>query len=119
MTKLGTYLVLRRVWNPIDFQGHGSKVKLKCLGEGIRHALHCPCFITFVFRMEDMYQGPYAIILLHLFLEWKILFFLLHLFFRMEDVDQGLYAIILLHLFLEWKMWTKDRMLLFCHLLVN
>jgi hypothetical protein len=35
--------------------------------------------------MEDMYQEPYAIILLHLFLEWKILFFLLHLFFRMED----------------------------------
>ena len=88
--------------------------------------------------MEDMYQGPYAIILLHLFLEWKILFFyyiyflewkmctrdrilffLLHLIFRMEDVDQGLYAIILLHLFLEWKMWTRDRMLLFCHLLVN
>jgi hypothetical protein len=22
LTKLGTYLVLRRVWNPIDFQGH-------------------------------------------------------------------------------------------------
>ena len=42
-------------------------------------------FITLIFRMEDVYQGPYAIILLHLFLEWKILFFLLHLFFRMED----------------------------------
>jgi hypothetical protein len=28
LTKLGTYLVLRRVWNPINFQGHGSKVKV-------------------------------------------------------------------------------------------
>jgi hypothetical protein len=24
-TKLGTYLVLRRVWNPIDFQGQRSR----------------------------------------------------------------------------------------------
>jgi hypothetical protein len=22
LTKLGTYLVLKRIWNPIDFQGH-------------------------------------------------------------------------------------------------
>jgi hypothetical protein len=28
LTKLGTYLVLRRVWNLIDFQGHRSKVKV-------------------------------------------------------------------------------------------
>jgi hypothetical protein len=28
LTKLGTFLVLRRVWNPIDFQGHKSKVKV-------------------------------------------------------------------------------------------
>ena len=25
LTKLGTYLVFRRVWNPIDFQGQGVK----------------------------------------------------------------------------------------------
>jgi hypothetical protein len=25
LTKLGTYLVLRRVWNPIDFEGHRVK----------------------------------------------------------------------------------------------
>jgi hypothetical protein len=25
LTKLGTHLVLRRVWNPIDFQGHRVK----------------------------------------------------------------------------------------------
>ena len=28
LTKLGTYLVLKRIWNPIDFQGHRSKVKV-------------------------------------------------------------------------------------------
>jgi hypothetical protein len=33
LTKLGTYLVLRRVWNPIDFQGQGHWVK--CLPRNI------------------------------------------------------------------------------------
>jgi hypothetical protein len=28
LTKFGTYLVLRRIWNHIDFQGHMSKVKV-------------------------------------------------------------------------------------------
>ena len=28
LTKLGTYLVLKRIWNPIDFQGHMSKIKV-------------------------------------------------------------------------------------------
>ena len=28
LTKLGTYLVLKRIWNPIDFQCHRSKVKV-------------------------------------------------------------------------------------------
>ena len=28
LTKRGTYLVLKRIWNPIDFQGHRSKVKV-------------------------------------------------------------------------------------------
>ena len=27
LTKLGTYLVLKRIWNPIDFQGQGHQVK--------------------------------------------------------------------------------------------
>jgi hypothetical protein len=27
LTKLGTYLVLKRIWNPIDFQGQGHRVK--------------------------------------------------------------------------------------------
>jgi hypothetical protein len=39
------YLVLRWVWNPIDFQGQRSKSNVKFLGEGIRHALRCPCSI--------------------------------------------------------------------------
>ena len=28
LTRLGTYLVLKRIWNPIDFQVHRSKVKV-------------------------------------------------------------------------------------------
>ena len=32
----------KRIWNPSDFKGHRSKAKF--LGEGIRYALHCPCF---------------------------------------------------------------------------
>jgi hypothetical protein len=28
LTKLGTYLVLKRIWNPIYFQGHMSKIKV-------------------------------------------------------------------------------------------
>jgi translation initiation factor 2 beta subunit (eIF-2beta)/eIF-5 len=27
LTKLGTYLVVKRIWNPIDFQGQGHWVK--------------------------------------------------------------------------------------------
>jgi hypothetical protein len=52
LTKLGTYLVLKRIWNPIDVQGHRSKVKVtvKFLGEGIRHALCCPFIFCFYFK---------------------------------------------------------------------
>ena len=28
LTKLGTHLVLKRIWNPIDFQGYRSMVKV-------------------------------------------------------------------------------------------
>ena len=34
-------LSLKRIWNPIDLQGH----RVKFLGEGIRHALRFPCFV--------------------------------------------------------------------------
>jgi hypothetical protein len=27
LTKLGTYLVLKIIWNPIDFQGQGHRIK--------------------------------------------------------------------------------------------
>ena len=30
LTKLGTYLVLKRIWNPIDFQGQRSRSPSKC-----------------------------------------------------------------------------------------
>jgi len=30
VAKFGTYLVLKRIWNPVDFQGH----RVKFLGEG-------------------------------------------------------------------------------------
>ena len=43
MTKHGTYLVLKRIWNPIDFQGQRSRSPGQFLGEEIRHALRCPC----------------------------------------------------------------------------
>jgi len=50
LTKLGTYLVLKRIWNPIDFQGH----QVKFLGKGICHALRCPCLnVIFVFYREN------------------------------------------------------------------
>ena len=31
------------MWNPIDFQGQGHRVKF--LGEGIRHTLGCTCYL--------------------------------------------------------------------------
>jgi hypothetical protein len=57
LTKLGTYIVLKRFWNPIDFQGH----RVKLLGEGIRHALHCPCYTQFgscwnLYYVEQIYS---------------------------------------------------------------
>jgi hypothetical protein len=42
LTKLGTCLVLKRIWNPFDFQGHMSKIKSVTIslrnfvGEGIK-----------------------------------------------------------------------------------
>jgi hypothetical protein len=35
LTKLGTYLVFKRIWNPFDFQGQGQGHWVKFLGEGI------------------------------------------------------------------------------------
>jgi hypothetical protein len=39
LTKLGTYLVLKRIWNPIDFQGHRSRGQIFRRGNMPRFAL--------------------------------------------------------------------------------
>jgi hypothetical protein len=39
LTKLGTYLVLKRIWNPTDLQSQRSRSPGNFLGEVIRHAL--------------------------------------------------------------------------------
>ena len=46
MTKLGIYMYLdlKRIWNPIDFQGQRSRSQGLIFGEGIHHALRCPCY---------------------------------------------------------------------------
>ena len=43
LTKLGTYLDLKRLWNPIDFQGQRSRSQGLIFRRGICHALRCPC----------------------------------------------------------------------------
>ena len=48
LTKLGTYLVLERIWNPTDFQGHMSKVKVtgsNCQARG--YATLCVALVSF------------------------------------------------------------------------
>ena len=51
MTKLGTYLVLRRIWNPIDFQGQRSRSpgQIVRLGDMPRFALPLFPFVLFDF----------------------------------------------------------------------
>jgi hypothetical protein len=46
----------RSVWNPIDFQGQGDRVKF--LGEGIRHALCCPCLCYYSFDLVFLLMSP-------------------------------------------------------------
>ena len=55
LTKLGTYLVLTRIWNTIDFQGHRSKVKVtgsNFLARG--YATLCVALVLFVFVNFDV-----------------------------------------------------------------
>ena len=35
LTKLGTYLILKKIWNPIDFQGQRSRSRVKFLPHNI------------------------------------------------------------------------------------
>jgi hypothetical protein len=43
LTKLGTYLVLKRIWNPVDFQGQRSPGQILRRGDKQRFAL--PLFV--------------------------------------------------------------------------
>jgi hypothetical protein len=59
LTKLGTYLDLKRIWNPIDCQGH----RVKFLGEGIRHALSIYALdlnSSFIFHFMHFISIPYC-----------------------------------------------------------
>ena len=49
VVKLGTYFVLKRIWNPIDFQGHRSRSpdKIFRLGDMPCFALPLFCFVLF------------------------------------------------------------------------
>ena len=49
LVKLGTYLVLKRIWNLLIYKVIGQGHQISFLGEGIWHALRCPCFILFFF----------------------------------------------------------------------
>jgi hypothetical protein len=61
LTKLGTYLVLKRIWNPIDLQGH----RVKFVGEGICHALCCPCFcVMWCWIVYRAHLHPYPFLLM-------------------------------------------------------
>jgi hypothetical protein len=57
LTKLGTYLILKRVWNPIDFQGYRSKIN--SLGQMFRRG-DTPRFAlplgTFYFHCFFMFE---------------------------------------------------------------
>jgi hypothetical protein len=44
LTKLGTYLVLKRIWNPIDFQGHRSKSPGQIFRQGDMPRFALPLF---------------------------------------------------------------------------
>jgi hypothetical protein len=57
-------IILKRIWNPIDCQGH----RVKFLGEGIRHALRCPCFIKSLLKYQLRWRGDNNKILAWLYL---------------------------------------------------
>ena len=81
LTKLGTYLVLTRIWNTIDFQGHRSKVKVtgsNFLARG--YATLCVALVLFVFVNFDVCM--ITIFMLYIYyificIRWKALEFVL------------------------------------------
>ena len=54
LTKLGTYLDRKRIWNPIDFQGQRSRSQDLISRQGIRYALRCPCFYICLARFTSL-----------------------------------------------------------------
>jgi hypothetical protein len=58
LTKLGTYLVLRRVWNPIDFQGQRSRSQGQIYRRGDTPRFALPLFILYLFNEDCQHPGP-------------------------------------------------------------
>ena len=52
LAKLGTYLVLKRIWNPIDFQGQRSRSPGQIF-ETIQYAL-CHCKFSYMINQKFM-----------------------------------------------------------------
>ena len=46
LTKLGTYLVLKRIWNPIDFQGQRSRSLGQFFRQGDMPRFALPLFVS-------------------------------------------------------------------------
>jgi hypothetical protein len=64
LTKLGTYLVLKRIWNPIDFQGQRSR----SLGQIYRRG-DTPRFALLLFTVFPLACGVLLLVALVVVLE--------------------------------------------------
>ena len=63
LTKLGTYLVLKRIWNPIDFQGQRSRSQVQIFRQGDTPRFVLPLLIYWwncwpsLFKLSFLNQG--------------------------------------------------------------
>ena len=57
MTKLGTYLVLKRIWNHIDFQGHRSKSPGQIFRRGDTPRFALPLFKLFLNDLPEILKN--------------------------------------------------------------
>ena len=57
MTKLGTYLALKRIWNPIDFQGQRSRSPGQIFRWGDTPHFALPLFYFLIRIMWSCWQG--------------------------------------------------------------
>ena len=56
LTKLGTYFVFNIIWNPIDFQGHRSMVKVTRSNFYARgYAMFCVALVFFIYAYKIIY----------------------------------------------------------------